>query len=229
MRMMLTGAGAVGECILKMLEKRDPKGEWLSYVLLADFDLKRADEVKSHLEQERKYREGTQYETAQVDARDREALTALMREHRIDFVMDAASPFVSNFIFDAAFEAGADYASMGTWSVPKDHPEFGKGFEGAYLEPMTKYNFDRHEAWKEKGQMACICLGIDPGVVNVFAKYAAEYLFDELLEVHVKDGGNLTPAGEREGRDHLWLQCMDGAGRGDESQRGMEPGGRLPH
>ena len=133
------------------------------------------------------------YETAQVDARDREALTALMREHRIDFVMDAASPFVSNFIFDAAFEAGADYASMGTWSVPKDHPEFGKGFEGAYLEPMTKYNFDRHEAWKEKGQMACICLGIDPGVVNVFAKYAAEYLFDELLEVHVKDGGNLTP------------------------------------
>ena len=63
MRMMLTGAGAVGECILKMLEKRDPKGEWLSYVLLADFDLKRADEVKSHLEQERKYREGTQYET----------------------------------------------------------------------------------------------------------------------------------------------------------------------
>ena len=193
MRMMLTGAGAVGECILKMLEKRDPKGGWLSYVLLADFDLKRADEVKSHLEQERKYREGTQYETAQVDARDREALTALMREHRIDFVMDAASPFVSNFIFDAAFEAGADYASMGTWSVPKDHPEFGKGFEGAYLEPMTKYNFDRHEAWKEKGQMACICLGIDPGVVNVFAKYAAEYLFDELLEVHVKDGGNLTP------------------------------------
>lgn len=193
MRMMLTGAGAVGECILKMLEKRDPKGEWFSYVLLADFDLKRADEVKSHLEQERKYREGTQYETAQVDARDREALTALMREHRIDFVMDAASPFVSNFIFDAAFEAGADYASMGTWSVPKDHPEFGKGFEGAYLEPMTKYNFDRHEAWKKKGQMACICLGIDPGVVNVFAKYAAEYLFDELLEVHVKDGGNLTP------------------------------------
>ena len=193
MRMMLTGAGAVGECILKMLEKRDPKGEWLSYVLLADFDLKRADEVKSHLEQERKYREGTQYKTAQVDARDREALTALMREHRIDFVMDAASPFVSNFIFDAAFEAGADYASMGTWSVPKGHPEFGKGFEGAYLEPMTKYNFDRHEAWKEKGQMACICLGIDPGVVNVFAKYAAEYLFDELLEVHVKDGGNLTP------------------------------------
>ncbi len=60
---------------------------------------------------------------------------------------------------------------------------------------MTKYNFDRHEKWKEKGLTACICLGIDPGVVNVFAKYAAEYLFDELLEVHVKDGGNLQAPG----------------------------------
>lgn len=47
---------------------------------------------------------------------------------------------------------------------------------------MTKYNFDRHEAWAERGNMACICLGIDPGVVNVFAKFAAEYLFDELMK-----------------------------------------------
>lgn len=193
MRMMLVGAGAVGECILKVLKKRDPKGEWLSCVLLTDFDLERAREVKAHLEQEGKSF-GVQYEAVKADARDKDSLVRLMLEHRIDFVMDAASPFVSNNIFDAAFEAGADYASMGTWSVPKDHPAFGEGFEGAYLEPMTKYNFDRHEAWRRKGQMACICLGIDPGVVNVFAKYAAEYLFDELLEVHVKDGGNLTPS-----------------------------------
>lgn len=127
MRMMLTGAGAVGECILKMLEKRDPKGEWLSYVLLADFDLKRADEVKSHLEQERKFREGTQYETAQVDARDREALTALMREHRIDFVMDAASPFVSNFIFDAAFGGGSRLCQHGNLVGAKGSPGIRKG------------------------------------------------------------------------------------------------------
>jgi saccharopine dehydrogenase-like NADP-dependent oxidoreductase len=187
--MMLVGAGAVGECILKVLKKRDAKGSWLEYVLITDYSEKRAQEVKEHMEEGDAC--GIAFEAAQADARKKELLVELMREHEIDFVMDAASPFVSNFIFDAAFEAGANYASMGTWSVPKDHPAFGSGFEGSYLEPMTKYNFDRHEAWKEKGQMACICLGIDPGVVNVFAKYAAEYLFDELLEVHVKDGGNL--------------------------------------
>ena len=189
MRMMLVGAGAVGECILKVLKKRDPQRRWLSYVLIADYSLKRAEEVKEHLKKGGPC--GFRMETVRADAREKEKLLGLMQEHSIDFVMDAASPFVSNFIFDAAFEAGADYGNMGTWSVPKDEPAFGIGFEGSYLEPMTKYNFDRHEAWRRKEQTALICLGIDPGVVNVFAKYAAEYLFDELLELHVKDGGNL--------------------------------------
>ena len=201
MRMMLVGAGAVGECILKVLKKRDGKGEWLPYVLITDYDGKRAEEVRVHLTADGECR--ISFACAQADAHDKGRLISLMREHEIDFVMDAASPFVSNYIFDAAYEAGADYASMGTWSVPKDRPAFGVGFEGSYLEPMTKYNFDRHEAWRAKGQMACICLGIDPGVVNVFAKYAAEYLFDELLEVHVKDGGNLTPP-ESEKNDILF-------------------------
>lgn len=31
---MLVGAGAVGESMLKILKWRDPKGEWLSYVLV---------------------------------------------------------------------------------------------------------------------------------------------------------------------------------------------------
>lgn len=191
MRMMLVGAGAVGECILKVLKKRDPRGQWLKYVLITDCSSERAQEVWRHLEAEPGENQ-IFYETACVDAHHSAELVRLMKEHKIDFVMDAASPFVSNYIFDAAYEAGACYGNMGTWSVPKEHPSFGTGFEGSYLEPMTKYNFDRHELWREKGITACICLGIDPGVVNVFAKYAAEYLFDELLEVHVKDGGNLS-------------------------------------
>lgn len=90
---------------------------------------------------------------------------------------------------------GQNYGSMGTWSVPMEHPAYGLGIENSYTEPMTRYNFDRHEKWKERGNMAVICMGIDPGVVNVFAKYAAVKLFDELTEVHVKDGGNLTIPG----------------------------------
>ena len=188
MRMMLVGAGAVGESMLKILKWRDPKGEWLAYVLVGDYDAARAEQVAGLLDDAR-------FSYAQINATDKEQMKALIREHEIDFVMDAAPPFASNFIFDAAFEAGADYANMGTWSVPMDEPAYGLGIENSYIEPMTKYNFDRHAQWKEKGQMAVICLGIDPGVVNVFAKYAATHLFDTMTEAHVKDGGNLNVPG----------------------------------
>lgn len=188
MRMMLVGAGAVGESMLKILKWRDPKGEWLSYVLVGDYDLSRAEAVAGLLADER-------FSAVQINATDKEQMKSLIREHKIDFVMDAAPPFASNYIFDAAYEAGANYANMGTWSVPMEEPAYGLGIENSYTEPMTKYNFDRHEQWKEKGQMAVICLGIDPGVVNVFAKYAATHLFDVMTEAHVKDGGNLSVPG----------------------------------
>ena len=186
--MMLVGAGAVGESMLKILKWRDPKGEWLSYVLVGDYDLSRAEAVAGLLADDR-------FSAVQINATDKEQMKSLIREHKIDFVMGAAPPFASNYIFDAAYEAGANYANMGTWSVPMEEPAYGLGIENSYTEPMTKYNFDRHEQWKEKGQMAVICLGIDPGVVNVFAKYAATHLFDVMTEAHVKDGGNLSVPG----------------------------------
>lgn len=185
MRMMLVGAGAVGECIVKVLKDRDVKHEWLTYCLLCDLDLERANEVKEHLNDER-------FTCAKVDATNTKAMVELMKQHEIDFVMDATSPFCANMVFDAAFEAKANYANMGTWSVPKKQPAYGLGIENSYDEVMTKYNFDKHEDWKKQGNTALLCLGIDPGVVNVFARYLCEYEFDTVKELHVKDGGNLS-------------------------------------
>ena len=204
MRMMLVGAGAVGESILRILQSRENHKEWLDFVLVADYDLDRAKEVVNNLENISKEKDKSNkdneryYIPIKVDARNKDEMIKLIKDYKIDFVMDGAAPFVSNQIFDAAYEGGANYGSMGTWSVPMDNPKFGIGIENSYIEPMTKYNFDRHEDWAEKNQMACICMGIDPGVVNVFAKYAAEYEFDELHEVHVKDGGNLEIPGAKE-------------------------------
>ena len=115
MRMMLVGAGAVGESMLKILKWRDPKGEWLSYVLVGDYDRSRAEAVAGLLADDR-------FSAVQINATDKEQMKSLIREHKIDFVMDAAPPFASNYIFDAAYEAGANYANMGTWSVPMEEP-----------------------------------------------------------------------------------------------------------
>jgi len=186
MRMLLVGAGAVGESIVKILQNRDPKGAWLEYVVVSDYSEKRAAEVVGKLGGDKRF------VSARLDATKKDEIKALIAEHKIDFVMDAAPPFACDFVFDAAFESGAKYSNMGTWSVPKKEPVFGIGIENAYDQVMASYNFDNHEKWKDAGNMAIICLGIDPGVVNVFAKYAATHLFDEIHEIHVKDGGNLS-------------------------------------
>lgn len=92
MRMMLVGAGAVGESILKVMQWRDPKGEWLKYVLVCDYDLKRAEEVVGMLKGD------SRFEASKIDATNTEKMAELIREHKIDFVMDAAPPFASNMI-----------------------------------------------------------------------------------------------------------------------------------
>lgn len=186
MKMLLVGTGGVGESILKILKERDPDKKWLQKVVCADYDLSRAKDVATRLG------DADYYIPVQVDAKDKNAIINLIKEYDCDFVMDAAAPFVANNIFDGAFEAGANYGNMGTWSVPKvDTNEcYGIGKQ-CYKEFMGDYNFDRSDMWADKNQLAVIALGIDPGVVDVFAKFAAEYLFDELHEIHVKDGGNL--------------------------------------
>lgn len=189
MRMMLVGAGAVGESILKILKARDPQGAWLEYCLVTDYHLERAEEVQALLSPDKRF------SAARVDATNTKDMVQLIQAHSIDFVMDAAPPFASDRIFDAAYEAGVNYGNMGTWSEPKEHPAYGPGLEASFVQPMASYNFNAHPAWREKGNMAVICMGIDPGVVNVFAKYAATELFDEITEIHVKDGGNLSIPG----------------------------------
>ena len=60
---------------------------------------------------------------------------------------------------------------------------------------MYYYNFSKHGEWEKKKKTAMIGFGIDPGVVDVFARFAADNLFDELEEIHVKDGGDLETPG----------------------------------
>ena len=183
MKMLLVGAGGVGESIVKILQKRDPEGNWLKKVVISDYDIERAREVVEHLGDKERFI------PEKVNAKYMDDIVDLIDQYECDFVMDAAAPFVTNNIFDAAYAAGASCANMGTWSVPYAKPHYGYGLENSFREIMANYNFDHHDRWRDKGILGLICLGIDPGVVNVFAKFAALHLFDEIHEVHVKDGG----------------------------------------
>jgi saccharopine dehydrogenase-like NADP-dependent oxidoreductase len=50
-------------------------------------------------------------------------------------------------------------------------------------------------AWEEKGLLALVGMGVDPGLSDVFAAYAAKHLFDRIDEIGVRDGSDIQVEG----------------------------------
>ena len=45
--------------------------------------------------------------------------------------------------------------------------------------------------WEAAGRLALVGMGVEPGLSDVFARYAADHLFGEIDEIGVRDGANL--------------------------------------
>ena len=105
--------------------------------------------------------------------------------------MNAADPRFIPAIFDGAFEAGVGYLDMAT-SLSEPHPTDPFNQVGV---PLANHQFPKHDQWQAAGRLAILGTGMDPGLTDVFARYAADDLFDEIDEVHVRDGGDLEIRG----------------------------------
>jgi saccharopine dehydrogenase-like NADP-dependent oxidoreductase len=178
---LLIGVGGVGESIAVVARDRP----WLERMVLADYDEARAANVASRLGA------GDRFPTARIDASDRSAIVALVRAHGADVVMNAVDPVFDEAIFDAAFEAKATYIDM-AMSLSKRDPTEPYARTGVKL---GDYQFERAKAWEDAGLLALVGMGVEPGLSDVFAAYAAEHLFDEIEEVGVRDGANLGVEG----------------------------------
>jgi saccharopine dehydrogenase-like NADP-dependent oxidoreductase len=73
-------------------------------------------------------------------------------------------------------------------SLSRPHPERPYELPGVKL---GDEQLARAEDWEAAGRLALIGMGMDPGLSDVFAAHAAKNLFDEVHEVHVRDGGDL--------------------------------------
>jgi saccharopine dehydrogenase-like NADP-dependent oxidoreductase len=194
-RLLLVGCGGVGAVIAKTLAKRQETTKWLEALIIADFDSTKVETLLPKLE---KYPLETKGIT--LNGQDVEAVVEAIKSHKCDALFDASPPFLANPLFDAAEEAGVNFLNMGTWSVPKGDIQSPASAKDVYDEFMTSYHFKNTALWEQNNRTAIICVGIDPGVVNVFSKYAAKHLFDELHEIHVKDGCNI---GRKDGADEI--------------------------
>ncbi len=180
MRILLVGCGAVGESFAAIASHRP----FFDALAIADRDLARPGAVVERLRDPR-------LSAHTVDARDPGSIAALAREVGADAVMNACDPRLNLSIFTGAFEARATYVDMAmTASIP--HADAPYEIVGA---PLGLAQFDRHDDWERAGRLALVGMGVEPGLSDVFARYAADHLFSAIDEVGVRDGANLTVDG----------------------------------
>ena len=180
MRIAVVGTGGVGSAFARIARRRN----FFDHCTLADYDRGRPEQLVAALDDSR-------FSAHAVDASSRSGVLDLIRETRSDAVLNAVDPLFNVPIFDACFEAGVTYLDM-AMTLSEPHPT------RPYEEPGVKlgdYQFDRAQAWEEKGCLALVGIGIEPGAADVFARYAADHLFSEIDEIGVRDGANLVVEG----------------------------------
>ncbi len=178
MRILLIGAGGVGAAFTAIAQRRD----FYESIVVADYDLVRAEKAAAA---------DGRFVAAQVDASDAEAVARLAREHGATHVMNAVDPRFVMPIFDGALAAGADYLDM-AMSLSKPHPEAPYSEAGVKL---GDEQFAKAGEWEAAGRLALCGIGVEPGLSDVFARYAADHLFSEIEELGTRDGANLTVEG----------------------------------
>ena len=175
MRILLVGAGGVGSAFAAIAARRD----FFEAIVIADYDEARA--VKAAEDDAR-------FVGAKIDASDEASVAALVREHGITHVMNAVDPIFNMAIFNGAKAAGADYLDM-AMSLSQRHPEKPYELTGVKL---GDEQFAVADQWEADGRLALCGIGVEPGLSDVFARYAADHLFSEIDELGTRDGANLT-------------------------------------
>jgi saccharopine dehydrogenase-like NADP-dependent oxidoreductase len=181
MKVLLVGVGGVGEAIAAIAKPR----AWMEQMVLADYNVKRAKEVQKKLGQNKRF------PVEFIDASKKSEIVKLAKKYKVDMIMNAVDPIFNEQIFDAAFAAGVTYMDMAmTLSTPHAKDPFNKcGVK------LGDYQFAKAKDWKKKKQLALVGIGVEPGMADVFARYAAEHLFDEIEELGIRDGANIAIEG----------------------------------
>ncbi len=164
-KVLIIGAGGVGRVVAHKCARAE---DVFSAVTLASRTLAKCDAIAAELPTGR-------VRTAQVDADDVPQLAALIRAEKPALVLNVALPYQDLTIMDACLETGVDYLDTANYE-PLDTAKFEYSWQWAY-----------HDRFREKGLMALLGSGFDPGVTNVYTALAAKHYLDEVQEIDIID------------------------------------------
>ena len=163
-KVLIIGAGGVGNVVA---HKCAQVPEVFEQICLASRTKSKCDQIARDINRP--------IETAQVDADNVSEMVSLIRRVKPDLVMNIALPYQDLPIMDACLETGVDYLDTANYEPPEE-AKFEYKWQWAY-----------QDRYKDKGIMALLGSGFDPGVTNIFCAYAQKYHFDEIHYVDIVD------------------------------------------
>ena len=180
MRALVIGAGGVGRAIANIASRKS----FISAMVVADRTLARAEQAVARLNDPR-------FTAAEINAAELESVREIIRQTKPDIVINAVDPRYVMPIFLACEIEDTNYMDM-AMSLSRKHPHY------PYVETGVKLGdeqFARDWNWSERGIYALVGMGIEPGMSDVFARYASDHLFTRIDSVTVLDGSNITVEG----------------------------------
>jgi saccharopine dehydrogenase-like NADP-dependent oxidoreductase len=184
MRILLVGAGGVGDSIAKIAARRS----FFDSIIVTDYDKSRAERTIEWIRAKHGDEVASRFVADQIDASNPDVVAEVARKHSATHVMNAVEPKFVQAIFAGAKAAGANYLDM-AMSLSHPHPT------NPYSETGVKLGdeqFAASDEWEKAGQLALVGIGVEPGMSNVFARYAVDHLFSEVDELGTRDGANLV-------------------------------------
>jgi len=163
-RVLIVGAGGVGQVVA---HKCAQVPEVFTEIMLASRTKEKCDKIAAQLPRP--------IQTAKLDADNVAETVALINAFKPDLVLNVALPYQDLHIMDACLETGVHYMDTANYE-PLDEAKFEYKWQWAY-----------QDRFKEKGLMALMGSGFDPGVTNVFCAHAAKHHFDEIHELDIID------------------------------------------
>lgn len=167
-KVLIIGAGGVGHVVA---HKCAQVPEVFSEIMLASRTKSKCDAIAASV----KERTGRAIQTAALDADNVAETVALIKKFQPKLVLNVALPYQDLALMDACLETGVDYLDTANYE-PLDEAKFEYKWQWAY-----------QDRFKDKGLMALLGSGFDPGVTNVYCAYAQKHLFDEIHELDIID------------------------------------------
>ncbi|MGD0439442.1 MAG: saccharopine dehydrogenase NADP-binding domain-containing protein [Acidimicrobiales bacterium] len=178
MRVLVVGAGGVGSAFAHIAARRGS----FEKVVMADYDTERAKKAASVSDR---------FSGFKLDASDESAITELIRAENCDVVLNAVDPRFVMPIYRAALAAGVNYMDM---AMSLSHPNAEEPYSKTGVK-LGDEQFELAPRWEERGLLALAGMGVEPGLSDVFGRYAVDNLFSSVDELGVRDGANLVIEG----------------------------------